>query len=191
MFTTWRADVHVTNAFAYAATVAIVVSAAAQLPLETNDGCRTGPLAQFGVYLGDWDIEDERLQQDGTTWEPGVGARWRFVCVGNGVAIQDYWLPNHGGMGTNLRTYDLETGMWEIVWTASNAPGLTHIRAKRDDASGRIIMRFVAPTEGVPKRIIFFPPAEDGWRWQQEWSFDGGASWTPVYRIKATRRAEP
>ncbi len=76
------------------------------IPFHENAGCLEGPMAQFGGYIGNWRIEDSRLQDDGLTWEKGAGARWDFVCLGNGVAIQDFWMPNEGGVGTNLRTYN-------------------------------------------------------------------------------------
>ncbi len=58
------------------------------------DGCMDGPLKQFGRYIGDWSIEDESLAQDGSGWGPGNGARWIFSCLGDGTAIQDFWIPN-------------------------------------------------------------------------------------------------
>ena len=100
-------------------------------------------------------------------------------------AVQDYWLPNAGGFGTNLRTYNPDTQSWEIVWAAGRLNGLMHISAKQQEG-GEIIMDIIKPVQDPPRRIIFFPPDETGWRWVQQWSFDGGQSWTDVYRISAT-----
>ena len=47
--------------------------------------------------------------QAGSGWGPGTGARWIFSCVGDGIAVQDFWMPNAGGFGTNLRTYNPDT----------------------------------------------------------------------------------
>ncbi|MEM8548462.1 MAG: hypothetical protein AAGF46_09915, partial [Pseudomonadota bacterium] len=102
-------------------------------------GCMDGARAQFGRYIGDWQIEDESLQQDGSGWAKGPGARWVFQCIGDGTAVQDYWLPNGGGFGTNLRRYNDERGVWEIVWTANPLPGLQHIEAERQ-ADDTILM---------------------------------------------------
>jgi hypothetical protein len=147
--------------------------------------CLDGPIAQFGRYIGDWKITDEGLAKDGSGWNPGTGARWIFSCVGPGLAVQDYWIPNAGGFGTNLRTYNPDTGSWEIVWTASQLNGLSHISAKLND-EGNIIMSIDVPVQDPPKRIIFFAPDENGWNWVQQWSFDGGDNWTDVHRIRAT-----
>jgi len=150
-----------------------------------REGCMQGPMAQFGRYIGDWKIEDEQLQQDGSTWQTAPGARWIFECVGDGVAIQDYWMPNNGGFGTNLRTYNADSGRWEIVWAARRLQGLMHIAATQDEG-GNIVMDILVPEPPQPRRIIFHAPRPDGWDWVQQWSFDGGNTWTDVYRIKAT-----
>ena len=176
---------------AIAAVIAIfafdVASLAAEPQLATVDGsaCMDGPMAQFGRYVGDWKIEDESLARDGSGWGPGNGARWIFRCVGDGTAVQDYWLPNGGGFGTNIRTYNPDTGKWEIVWAATALNGLMHISATATDA-GNIVMDIISPEQNPPRRIIFYAPDENGWDWAQEWSLDDGATWFEVYRIKAT-----
>lgn len=152
---------------------------------EPENACQDGDMAQFGRYVGDWKIEDQALAQDGSGWGPGKGARWIFKCVGDGTAVQDFWMPNGGGWGTNLRTYNPDTGMWEIVWAAQALNGLMHISAKQDD-SGNIVMNILRPVQPQPRRITFMPPDDEGWDWVMEWSFDEGKTWTEVYKIRAT-----
>jgi hypothetical protein len=150
-----------------------------------KSACMEGGISQFGRYIGDWKIEDESFARDGSGWEPGTGARWIFSCVGPGVAVQDYWMPTAGGFGTNLRTYNPDTQSWEIVWTAGKLNGLSHISAHENEA-GDIVMNIDKPVPDQPRRIIFFAPDDKGWNWVQQWSFDGGETWTDVYRIRAT-----
>lgn len=163
------------------------VTGAAELAeiLGNKRACQEGPIAQFGRYIGDWKIEDERLAPDGSGWGPGPGARWVFLCVGDGTAVQDFWMPNGAAVGTNLRTYNAETESWEIVWTVPSLNGFTHISATQN-AEGDIVMDVVSPVQDPPRRITFLQPSENGWNWKMEWSFDSGASWTEVSRIKAT-----
>ncbi len=150
-----------------------------------DNACLEGPIEQFGRYIGDWKIDDESLAQDGSGWGPGQGARWIFKCIGDGTAVQDFWMPNSGGWGTNLRSYNPDTEKWEIVWTARALNGLTHISAEQDD-SGNIVMDVLKPVPNPPRRITFLPPHETGWDWVMEMSFDEGETWTEVYKIKAT-----
>ena len=155
------------------------------LPFGNTDACMEGPLAQFGQYIGDWNIETSQLAQDGSGWQPGQDARWIFTCLGNGTAIQDFWLPAGGAVGTNLRTYKPDTNTWEIAWSVDKLPGFSHIRAEQND-EGNIVMHYVAPLTTPLRQITFFPPDETGWNWKLEISNDDGANWTEVYRIKAT-----
>jgi hypothetical protein len=155
------------------------------LPFTDKASCMQGPLEQFGRYIGDWKIRDSTLAQDGSGWADGKGARWIFKCLGNGVAIQDFWLPAGGAVGTNLRTYKAETGTWEIAWTIDKLPGFTHIRAE-EDGEGNIVMDFVAPIPTPLRKITFLPPDENGWNWKLELSNDAGETWFEVYRIQAT-----
>ena len=161
---------------------------AAEPPLATTDAdaCMDGPMAQFGRYVGDWKIEDEALAQDGSGWGAGKGARWIFKCVGDGTAVQDFWLPNGGGFGTNVRTYNPDTEKWEIIWAATGLNGLMHISAARNE-DDNIVMDILSPEQNPPRRIIFYAPDADGWNWAQDWSMDGGNTWFEVYRIRATR----
>ena len=161
-----------------------------ELSIPTGDSaCMQGPMAQFGQYIGDWDIEDERLSQDGSEWTAGAGARWNFVCIGNGAAVQDFWIPNGGDVGTNLRTWNSETETWHIAWATKTLPGFAHIQAKMD-SDGNIVMRYKSPPQNPPRRITFFPVNDEGWNWKLEFSFDGGENWTEVYRIRATRTSQ-
>ena len=168
--------------------LALLGLAGTTVPVLAQNDCMEGPMAQFGRYVGDWHIEDESLARDGSGWGPGKGARWEFKCIGDGTAVQDFWMPNGGGYGTNLRTYNPDTGLWEIVWAAQALNGLMHISAEQAD-DGSIVMDILKPVQDPPRRIIFFPPDEGGWSWAQQWSFDGGESWVDVYRIRATPAA--
>ena len=156
------------------------------VPFNENDGCLEGPLGQFGAYIGNWNIEDSQLQDDGVTWKTGAGARWDFVCLGNGAAIQDFWMPNDGGVGTNLRTYNKDTQSWDIAWTFIGMPGFAHIQAKQND-DGDFVMMYKSPLPDPLRRITFFEPEKDSWDWKLEVLSDDGASWAEVYRIAATR----
>lgn len=157
------------------------------LPFGNDEACMQGPLAQFGQYIGNWTIEDWSLSQDGKSWSKGKGAHWNFVCVGNGTAVQDFWMPNDADtIGTNLRIYNAETATWDIAWAIPAAPGLAHISAQQDE-SNNIVMHYVSPIPGPTRRITFYPPENDGWNWKLEFSGDEGETWMEVYRIRATR----
>lgn len=163
-----------------------ILADTASIPFDNADACMQGPLEQFGRYIGNWDIADSQLDKDGETWTPGDGAQWNFACLGNGTAIQDFWMTPDGSVGTNLRTWNAKTESWDIAWAISPVPGFAHIQA-REDESGNIVMHYKSPVPDPLRRITFFPPDANGWDWTLEFSTDGGESWFEVYRIKATR----
>lgn len=148
-------------------------------------GCKDGPKAQFGQYIGDWKIEAWNLKPDGSSWVPQPDARWKFVCVGDGIAVQDFWIKGGEVVGTNLRVYNAETESWEIDWISKNEGTLKRIRAQQQD-DGRIVMRYVTPETGPLRRITFVPPDDTGWDWELEMSFDQGESWRQVARMRAS-----
>lgn len=162
------------------------VAADDSIPLGDKSACMEGPLAQFGQYIGDWDIEDSQLNPDGSGWAAGAGAKWNFVCLGDGTAIQDFWMPNGGPIGTNLRTWNPNTESWDIAWAIKGVAGFAHIQAEKD-AEGNVVMRYKSPIPDPLRRITFFPADSDGWDWKLELSSDNGENWTEVYRIKASR----
>jgi hypothetical protein len=155
------------------------------LPFSDDEACHQGSMAQFGRYIGDWRIEDQQLRRDGTGWDPGDGARWIFTCLGHGMAVQDFWIPGDGNVGTNLRTWNADTESWDIAWAIDTLPGFAHIQAKQED-NGNIVMMYKSPVPDPLRRITFFAPDEDGWDWQLEFSPDDGETWRVVYRIRAT-----
>lgn len=165
---------------------AVAADNAESVPIAEKEVCMEGPLAQFGRYVGDWIIQDWRLDQNGVDWIEGDGARWNFICLGDGTAVQDFWIPNGGSIGTNLRTYNSETNSWDIAWAITPAPGLSRIEAKQQE-DGSIVMHYKTPQPDRARRITFFPPNEDGWKWKLEISTDQGVSWVEVYRIAAHR----
>lgn len=151
--------------------------------------CAEGPIQQFGRYIGDWKITDQTRDPNTGAWSPGQGARWIFSCVGNGTMVQDFWLPNSGNFGTNLRRFNEETKSWEIIWGSNVSPNLDRIEAAQMD-DGRIVMHYVAPLPTPLRRITFFPPDDEGWNWKLEISNDGGDTWVEGYRIRATPYVE-
>lgn len=153
--------------------------------MGSTEGCMKGATKQFGKYIGNWDIQSWQLSKDGKTWSEASPARWDFRCIGNGIAVQDFWMPEGGNVGTNLRIYDPKTESWDITWTASKAPGVTRITAREHD-NGNIIMHYISPTQQPPRRITFFPLTESGWDWVLEMSYDAEKTWIPVFKIKAT-----
>ena len=160
-------------------------AALSSVTMDETAGCMTGPIAQFGRYIGDWTMTSETLsREDGKTWQKSNNAQWNFKCVGNGIAVQDFWIPETGGYGSNLRMYDPNTKKWDIAWVSTGTPAMSHISAKQDEA-GNIIMHYVTPIPTPLRRITFFTPTAEGWDWHLDMSQDGGENWLTVVKMQA------
>lgn len=89
---------------------------------------------QYGQLIGDWACQGENQQQDGS-WQKSPGmATWSWYYVLDGYAVQDVWQPSKQAsagatMGTNLRTYDAENNIWNIVWTTTSNANLEQYRS--------------------------------------------------------------
>lgn len=103
------------------------------------------------------------------------------------MAVQDFWIPGDGNVGTNLRTWNPDSGSWDIAWAIDTLAGFAHIEAKQQD-DGNIVMMYKSPIPDPLRRITFFPPDEDGWDSQLEYSRDGGETWRR-HRSAARRNA--
>ena len=85
--------------------------------------------------------------------------------------------------GTNLRIYDPESGDWQMAWISTGARRILTFTARVEN--GQIVMH--ARGLDPPRRNVFHAFAADTFSWRQEWSFDGGETWTPVAYLEATR----
>ena len=168
------------------------------LACETDTQAKTtnARQEQFGQLLGDWRIEQEVLQQDGS-WQRVTDADWSFRWALDGCAIQDFWVQPPPGSevpegevrqhGTNLRVYDPEENLWRIVWASSDAPGFTTYEASAKENGELVMMGDDPDRPGVTQRITYFDISSEGWSWKMEFSRDK-ENWVEVARISAKPR---
>ena len=79
-----------------------------------------------------------------------------------------------------------ESGISQADPLAEQIENTLQTFAAEQNGDGDIVMDILSPEQDPPRRITFFPPDDEGWNWVMEMSFDGGETWTAVYRIKAT-----
>ncbi len=150
-------------------------------------------LAQFGRLVGDWYIEQQVRQADGS-WQSTGDAEWNFRYALGGYAIQDQWVqPPEGAplidgesrqYGTNLRIYDSEGDRWRIVWASSDQPTFTEYEATTNERGELMMIGDDRERPGVTQKITYFDISENGWNWKMEFSRNG-QEWVEVARIQA------
>lgn len=153
---------------------------------------------EYGQFVGSWSCQGYNRQQDGS-WQAGPGrATWNWYYVMDGFAVQDVWIPSAaspgGAVGINLRTYDAESGEWQMVWATGRQPDFDTFFARMQD--GEIIMRGEIPARGQRRahlsKITFHQIERDSFKWKYEFSPPGdGANWTEASRLECERNQAP
>ncbi|WP_156777240.1 hypothetical protein [Erythrobacter sp. NAP1] len=149
--------------------------------------CRDGNTSAFGRYLGDWVFDDSMITEDGT-WQEGPGGEWDFHCLGNGIAVTDFFRSRTGVFGMTVRMVDPETGKWDIIYTGEGSQAMNQLTGELQE-DGTIVMHYKTPAFDPMRRITFTPIIDDSFTWMLAISRDEGETWQDVYRMDARRRA--
>jgi hypothetical protein len=167
-------------------------------------------LAQFGRFIGSWDLDVRYYTDDGSV-RRHVAGEWHFGWVLEGRAIMDVWtVPPRvervaaapaeppGEYGATLRFYDPRIGAWRSTWhgpvhgvvwpfiarPAGDAPGdgpRDAMVLERTDEAGALVRWIFSDLEPDPA-------APDAFRWRAVESMDGGTTWLLRQTMIATRR---
>ena len=140
----------------------------------------------FDFLPGRWAIENRRLV-DGQ-WTTFPATSHTFAMLG-GVGNHDHFHAD-GYEGFSLRLYDAEADVWRIWWSSTARPGRLDPPVEgRFAADGTATFEADDVLDGVPLRMRFVwsEITADSARWEQSFSFDGGATWVPDWTMRLTR----
>ena len=155
-------------------------------------------LMEYGQLVGNWQCKSHGLQPDGS-WKEAEGVNtWTWYFVLDGHAVQDVWQPsaNADGKvlpGTNLRTYDAETGIWNVIWTLTSSPRIeSFISSYRNDTIHITTERAASATFPSHMMHISFYNISDGhFDWKYESSpLTDGQNWREVSRLSCDRDSD-
>jgi hypothetical protein len=160
---------------------------------------RGGPAAMhdFDFLLGPWAIHNRRRPhalyrgQEGD-WEEFEARHIGVAYLDGRVIIEQYEGTFPGGerrLGLTIRTFDPQTQEWSIRWLDNRQPADFRPLVGRFVAGvGRFYQVIEAP-DGQPLhvRYLWDEITEQTARWQQAFSFDGGAQWETNWVMELTR----
>jgi len=161
--------------------------------LPKSESTRTGyTQANFGLLaplLGEWQVKDWQLQKNGE-WRPESGAKWRFFEIQGGMALQDEWESHSNnqqspGYGTHIRVYEPTSKSWQAIWLTSRTKNFEFYRG--NEREGKVFFLATKNSNGRITRTVFSDIQANRFKWQMQWSSDGGANWLTVYKLEATR----
>lgn len=153
------------------------------------DPALAGRLALFGRFVGSWDLEVTNIAPDGTaTTVPG---EWHFGWALAGRAVADVWIcprrepdgSSPGEHGLSLRFPDDGAGTWRSIWLGPTRKVVWPFVARPVD--GGVVLD--GHHDGVTRRWSFSDITPSTFRWRNEESTDGGATWRLVQTFAARR----
>lgn len=172
-----------------------IASGRAELVTEGPHPDAPEALMEYGQLVGNWQCKSLGLQPDGS-WKEAKGVNtWTWYYVLDGHAIQDVWKPsaNADGKifpGTNLRTYDAETGLWNIIWTITSSARIESFKSSfRNDIIHITTERAANATfPAHMMHISFYNISENYFDWKYESSpVTDGQNWKEVSRLSCDR----
>jgi hypothetical protein len=136
------------------------------------------PATDFDFLPGTWHVANRRLTNmldpACDEWEEFEATSEARAMLG-GIGNVDHYRTD-GYEGFSLRLYEPEEDVWRIWWSSTARPG--RLRFECDDV-----------LEGVPIRMRFdwSDITADSARWEQSFSFDGGATYKPNWVMELSR----
>ncbi len=146
-------------------------------------------LVQFGQFVGRWRCELVP-RSDGDI--PGV-ATWVWSYAMDGFAVQDLWLPEDTtgsalSTGTALRIYDVENGVWRVVWTSVDKSEFAFFEARL--VNDEMVMS--AQADDFDLKMVFHEITGTSFAWRYEARPQtADAEWEVLTRMGCNRDMAP
>jgi hypothetical protein len=152
------------------------------------------PATDFDFLPGSWDVANRKLRNPldpaSDDWDEFDATSDAEAMLG-GLGNHDHFrAPDYEGF--SLRLYDPDRDLWRIWWASTARPGrLDPPVAGSFRPDGTAVFEGDDVLEGVPLRMRFVwsEITATSARWEQSFSFDGGASWKLNWIMRLTRRA--
>lgn len=150
--------------------------------------------AQFAFLIGEWECTTRSVKPDGSGFNEG-SATWKGYWILGGWAMQDDWeraLPDGRVFrGTNIRSFNPQTGKWDNRWLASGSLQWKYFEAEKQGDTMVMIGgegRDPAGRDYID-RNVFHEIGDDSWKWRKDRSFDGGKTWLEGVSFIEARRS--
>jgi hypothetical protein len=150
------------------------------------------PVSDFDFLPGRWHIASRKLSDtldaecdEWLTFDATSEAR----AILGGIGNVDHF-ATAGYEGFSLRLYDPDEDVWRIWWSSTQRPGRLDPPVEgRFSEAGQGRFECDDVLEGVPIRMRFdwSDVTAESARWEQAFSFDGGATWKTNWVMELTR----
>lgn len=178
----------------------VVVVALEASVAESAETCGTPESHAFDFWIGDWNIRQKILRQDGTWLR--FEAKTSVSPALDGCAIVEHWEGTvqffWEGMrtpepmrGLSVRAYDPDTGRWHIHWMDTRTPhfGAPYVGGF-SEGRGEFFREWMTPEGERLGRITFSDITPESVDWELAISSDGGQSWSSLWVMEMYRMEE-
>jgi hypothetical protein len=152
------------------------------------------PVTDFDFLPGTWRVANRRLvnllDPSCEEWEEFEATSEARAMLG-GIGNIDHFRTD-GYEGFSLRLYEPSEDVWRIWWSSTARPGRLDPPVEgRFSEPGRGRFECDDVLDGVPIRMRFdwSDITAGSARWEQSFSFDGGATYKPNWVMELTRVA--
>ncbi len=155
--------------------------------------CQEGHYREFDFWIGEWDLDNLRLQEDGS-WLNTGSATNRVFPVAGGCGVVELWdgyLGNSHIRGFSVRSYDPAKEKWVLVlnWPQQNRAGFGTLEGVFTHGRGDFIQEGqTSDGRTQTTRYSFADIGPDSFRWNDGTSFDGGQTWRTAWIMEFKKR---
>lgn len=166
--------------------------------MEKQKRCNSPESREFDFWIGDWNIRQKVMRQDGT-WL-ALDARTSVSPALDGCALIEHWEGKvqffWEGMrsvqpmkGLSVRSYDPATGKWFIHWMDSRTPHFgTPYTGNFQEGKGEFFSEWETSQGKRMGRITFSNITRGSVHWELAISSDEGQTWTTIWVMEMSRR---
>lgn len=158
-----------------------------------QEACAGDHYREFDFWIGEWDLTNLRLLEDGE-WHAVGEATNRVFPVAGGCGIVELWdgyLGESHIRGFSVRTYDSNTGKWHLVlnWPQPDRAGFGTLEGEFRHGRGDFLTESTAEDGSTQlTRYSFADIGDRTFRWNNGSSDDGGQSWQTNWIMEFVRR---
>ncbi|HSR66710.1 MAG TPA: hypothetical protein VLU25_02120 [Acidobacteriota bacterium] len=155
--------------------------------------CQGSEARQFDFWVGEWDVLNKYLQEDGSYAEVGNATARIYPALDGCLIIEHWqgWMRGRPLYGFSMRAWDQEAGHWTLVlnWPAPARPNFGILTGVFTHGRGEFFSRFNnADGREVWQRYSFSDARGDTLRWDAATSEDR-QEWRTNWIMEFTRRS--
>ncbi len=154
----------------------------------------------FDFIFGRWTVHHRKVADNRdrgcTEWVEFDGegdARPVLGGIGNVDTVSATLPSGQSFEGMTLRLYDPADDLWRIWWSSTTRPGQLDppVEGRFRDGTGVFVGPDTIGGHPILARYLWSAITPTSARWEQDFSYDGGATWDPVNWVMTfTRRSD-